>query len=301
MCLDVGVNLFDTADMYSAGQSEELLAEALGKRRSQVLVATKGFGPTGQGVNDAGASRHHLLKACEASLRRLKTDYIDLYQVHNQDLLTPTEETLRALDDLVRAGKVRYIGSSNHSGWTKMKALATSDSQGLARYVGQQIQYSLLSRDAEAELLPLGVHEGVGALIWGPLANGYLSGKFRDGGTNAQTRLAARGRLHEMDTPVSRRVLGVMDEIAADHPGASLSQIALNWVVRRGGVATVIVGARTNAQLADNLAAASWSLSDADMDRLDEASAPQPRYPYFMHRDFAGHRNPEPGRLPAGS
>jgi aryl-alcohol dehydrogenase-like predicted oxidoreductase len=298
MCLEAGVNLFDTADIYSGGESEEVLAAALGPRRRQVLIATKAFGRMGSGVNDLGASRQHIVEACEASLRRLKTDYIDLYQIHNQDLLTPPEETLRALDDLVRAGKVRYIGSSNHSGWTKMKALATSDRLGLSRYVSQQIQYSLLSRDAEAELLPLGVHEGVGALIWGPLANGYLTGKFRGGSAGEGTRLAARGRLHEMDTPQSRAVLAAMDEIVAAHPGASLSQVALNWVVRRAGVASIIVGARTSEQLADNLAAAAWALSDAEMARLDEASASAPRYPYFMHRDFAGDRNPSPPLLP---
>jgi aryl-alcohol dehydrogenase-like predicted oxidoreductase len=298
MCLDAGVNLFDTADMYSAGESEEILAEALGKRRAQVLIATKGFGQTGKGVNDLGASRHHIVEACEASLKRLKTDHIDLYQIHNQDLATPPEETLRALDDLVRAGKVRYIGSSNHSGWTKMKALATSDRLGLERYVSQQIQYSLLSRDAEAELLPLGMHEGVGALIWGPLANGYLSGKFRSGAGGEQTRIGARGGLHDMDTPQARAVLDVMGEVAASHAGASLSQVALNWIARRAGVASIIVGARTAEQLADNLAAATWSLTDAEMARLDEASATPPRYPYFMHRNFAGQRNPTAGWLP---
>jgi aryl-alcohol dehydrogenase-like predicted oxidoreductase len=298
MCLDAGVNLFDTADMYSAGQSEEVLAEALGARRSQVLIATKAFARTGEGVNDLGSSRHHIVSACEASLRRLKTDYIDLYQMHNQDLLTPPDETLRALDDLVRAGKVRYIGSSNYAGWTKMKALATSDRLGLERYVSQQIQYSLLSRDAEDELLPLGVDQGVGALIWGPLANGYLSGKFRHGTAGNRTRIAGRGILDATDTERARGVVDVLDEIASAHPGASTSQVALNWVARRAGVASIIVGARTAEQLADNLAAAAWSLTDEEMARLDAASALAPRYPYFMHRDFAGERNPALPLLP---
>jgi aryl-alcohol dehydrogenase-like predicted oxidoreductase len=297
MCLEAGVNLFDTADIYSGGESEEVLAEALGARRKQVLIATKAFGAMGPGVNELGASRQHIVEACEASLKRLKTDYIDLYQIHNQDRLTPADETLRALDDLVRAGKVRYIGSSNHAGWTKMKALATSERLGLTRYVSQQIQYSLLSRDAEAELLPLGVEEGVGALIWGPLANGYLTGKFRGGAAGEGTRLAARGRLDEMDTPQSRRVLEAMDEIVAARPGVSLSQVALNWVARRAGVASIIVGARTAEQLADNLAAATWSLTDEEMARLDEASATPLRYPYFMHRNFAGDRDPPLGWL----
>ena len=297
MCLDAGVNLFDTADMYSAGQSEEVLAEALGERRKQVLIATKFFGPTGPGLNDQGASRLHIIEACEGSLRRLKTDYIDLYQIHNQDLLTPAEETLRALDDLVRAGKVRYIGSSNHAGWTKMKALATSDRLGLTRYISQQIQYSVLDRDCEAELLPLGVHEGVGALIWSPLASGYLSGKFRnaDGGKG---RLTNGQRLHAMDDERGRRVVDLLLEIAKDHPAATASQVALNWVVRKAGVSSIIIGARTNEQLADNLAAATWSLSDAEIARLDEASARPMRYPYYMNKDFGGGRNPDLPLLP---
>jgi aryl-alcohol dehydrogenase-like predicted oxidoreductase len=298
MCLDVGVNLFDTADVYSAGQSEEILGEALGSRRRQVLIATKAFGPTGRGVNDVGASRHHIVEACEASLKRLKTDYIDLYQLHNQDLSTPLDETLRALDDLVRAGKVRYIGSSNYSAWIQMKALATSDALALERYVSQQIQYSLLVRNAEDELLPLGVHEGVGALIWGPLARGYLSGKFRAQAATAGTRIGARGTLGQVDTPRAREVLSALDDIAAAHPGASPSQVALNWVARRAGVASIILGARTREQLADNLAAATWSLNDEEMGRLDEASAAAPRYPYDMHRAYGDQRNPAPQLLP---
>ncbi|CAN7201200.1 aldo/keto reductase [Phenylobacterium sp. LjRoot225] len=297
MCLDAGVNLFDTADMYSAGQSEAVLAEALGERRKQVLIATKFFGKMGEGVNDHGASRLHIVEACEASLKRLKTDYIDLYQIHNQDLLTPAEETLRALDDLVRAGKVRYIGSSNHSGWTKMKALATSERLGLNRYISQQIQYSVLDRDCEAELLPLGVHEGVGALIWSPLASGYLSGKFRnaDGG---KARLTNGQRLHAMDDERGRRVVDLLLEIAKGRAGATASQVALNWVARKAGVSSIIVGARTNDQLADNLAAATWSLSDGEIARLDEASARPLRYPYYMNKDFGGGRNPDLPLLP---
>jgi len=194
LCLEAGVNLFDTADVYSDGRSEELLGEALGARRSQVLIATKFFGRTGPGVNDLGGSRRHIIDACAASLKRLKTDYIDLYQVHNQDMLTPPEETLRAFDDLVRAGKVRYIGSSNHAGWTQMRALATSDRLRISRYVSQQIQYSLLERGAEHELLPLGVNEGVGALIWGPLSAGYLTGKFNRMDDAKGTRLGASFR-----------------------------------------------------------------------------------------------------------
>jgi aryl-alcohol dehydrogenase-like predicted oxidoreductase len=206
---------------------------------------------------------------------------------------------MRAFDDLVRAGKVRYIGSSNHGGWTKMRALATSDRLGLTRYISQQIQYSLIERDAEDELLPLGVHEGVGALIWSPLASGYLTGKFRDAGVDTKdTRLGARGLLDGRDSEAARKVVDTCDEIARERSGASISQVALNWVARKAGVSSIIVGARTAEQLADNLAAASWSLSDEEIARLDEVSARKPRYPYTMHRMFMGERNPPLGLLP---
>ena len=294
MCLDAGVNLFDTADVYSAGLSEEVLAQALGVRRKSVLIATKAYGAMGSGQNDSGSSRHHIIEACEASLRRLKSDYIDLYQMHNQDSVTPAEETLRALDDLVRAGKVRYIGSSNFSGWRMMKALATSDRLRLERYVSQQIQYSLLWRDAEDELLPLGVEEGVGALLWSPLASGYLSGKFRRGEQGETTRLGGR-RLVSVDDERARGVVDVLEAIAADHQGATASQVALNWLVRKAGVASVIIGARSDQQLADNLAAATWSLSDAEIAQLDEVSKTRARYPYSHHRAFGSDRNPAPG------
>lgn len=297
LCLDAGVNLFDTADAYSDGRSEEMLSEALGERRAQVLIATKFAGRTGSGVNDRGASRRHIINACEASLRRLKTDYIDLYQLHNQDLLTPPEETLRALDDLVRAGKVRYIGSSNHAGWTKMRALSTSDRLGLTRYVSQQIKYSLLDREAENELLPLGVHEGVGALIWGPLASGYLTGKFKDRSAAQTTRLGERGLLESTDTERARRVVQVVEDIAASR-GTSAAQVALNWVVRKAGVSAVIIGARTTEQLEDNLSAATWSLTDEEIARLDEASSKPLPYPYNMHREYMADRNPIVPLLP---
>ena len=297
MCVEAGVNLFDTADVYSNGESEEILAEALGDKRQSVLVATKVFGPMGAEQNDRGASRHHIIRACEASLRRLKTDYIDLYQIHNQDSLTPPEETMRALDDLVRAGKVRYIGSSNFSGWWKMRSLAVADRYGLDRYVSQQIQYSLLWRDAEYELLPLGLAEGVGALIWSPLASGYLSGKFAAGAQSVPTRLRGGG-LAAIDDERARKVVSVLNEIASERDGASPSQVALNWLVRKAGVSSVIIGARTNEQLTDNLAAATWSLSDADVARLDEASATPIRYPYSHHRAFGPDRNPLPTLLP---
>jgi aryl-alcohol dehydrogenase-like predicted oxidoreductase len=291
MCIEAGVNLFDTADLYTEGQSEELLGQTLKSRRQQVLIATKCYGKTGPSVNDLGAGRKHIVEACEASLRRLGTDYIDLYQIHNQDLLVPIEETLRALDDLVRAGKVRYVGSSNHSGWTKMRALATADRLGLARYVSQQIRYSLLDRSSENELLPMGVHEGVGAMIWGPLASGYLSGKFQKGGDLGQTRIGARGGLDALDNEHTRRALSAVEDVAQARD-VSHAQVALNWVARRPGVATIIVGARTSAQLSDNLGAATWSLNDTEMEHLDKASQ-QPRiYPYDMHQTYQAARNP---------
>lgn len=291
MCLDAGVNLIDTADVYTNGQSEELVGEILKDRRQQVLIATKCLGVMGPGVNDLGSSRKHIVEACEASLRRLKTDYIDLYQIHNQDLLVPPEETLRALDDLIRAGKVRYIGSSNHSGWTKMRALATSDRLGLNRYVSQQIRYSLLDRTAENELMPLGVAEGVGALIWSPLASGYLSGKFRKLKDASGTRIGGHGGADKHDNPHTNRVMDAVEDIAASR-SASPSQVALNWLIRKAGVSSVIIGARTTEQLEDNLAAAAWSLNDEEMARLDEVSTVPPIYPYDMHQFFTPGRTP---------
>ena len=297
MCIDHGINLFDTADVYSGGASEELLAQALGTKRNDVLIATKFAGMTGPGPNDRGGSRHHIVSACEASLRRLNTDHIDLYQIHSQDLVTPPDETLRALDDLIRAGKVRYIGSSNHSGWTKMRALATADRLGLNRYVSQQIQYSLMFRDAEDELLPLGVNEGVGALIWGPLASGYLTGKFLHG-SGEGTRLVGNGRLELRDTERARDIVRLLEAIAGERSGATPSQIALNWIARKQGVSSIILGARDIDQLAANLAAASWSLSDEEIARLDAVSALPPRYPYDLQKNFGAERNPWPGLLP---
>jgi len=298
MCLDAGVNLFDTADVYSQGKSEELLGKALGTRRPRVHIATKFMARTGPGVNDEGASRHHIIDACNASLRRLGTDYIDLYQIHNQDLSVPPEEVSRAFDDLVRAGKVRYIGSSNHSGWTKMRALAISDRLGHARYISQQIQYSLLRREAEDELLPLGVNEGVGALIWGPLASGYLSGKFRRKNDGAHTRLRDGGRLPAVDTERARAIVQAVEKVAKGRKGVSAAQVALNWVVRKASVSSIILGARNAAQLVDNLAASAWSLSDSEIAELDQASALPPRYPYDMHHNFMGHRNMRAPLLP---
>jgi len=293
MCIEAGVNLFDTADIYTMGQSEEILGEILAPRRHEVVIATKFLGQMGPGVMDRGSSRKHIIEACEASLRRLKTDYIDLYQMHNQDLMVPVEEAMRALDDLVRDGKVRYIGSSNHSGWTKMRALATSDRLGLTRYISQQIRYSLLDRASENELMPLGVYEGVGALIWSPLASGYLSGKFRKKADMGDTRLAQYGGLDARDNERTHKIMDTVEEIAAEHAGATPAQVALNWLARKPGVASIIIGARKTEQLEDNLATATWSLNDDEMARLDEVSAVEPPYPYDMHRGFTSGRNPD--------
>lgn len=294
MCIDAGVNLFDTADVYAAGRSEEILGQALGAKRKDVIVATKAFGRMGRGAHDTGLSRRHLIEACDASLTRLGTDWIDLYQVHSFDALVPLDETLRALDDLVTAGKVRYIGCSNYAGWQLMKASATAERLGTAHYVGQQIQYSLMVRDAEEELLPCGVDQGVGALIWSPLAQGFLSGKFR-GGSDADSaqRLVVSGRLKQYDTPLGATVIEALNAIAAAHPGASASQVALNWLLARPGVSTVLLGARTDAQLADNLAAATWSLSVDEVAALDTASQTAMRYPNSHHRLFTSARNPQ--------
>jgi aryl-alcohol dehydrogenase-like predicted oxidoreductase len=291
MCLDAGVNLFDTADVYSAGRSEEILGEALGERRKSVVIATKAFGRMGSAVHDMGLSRRHLIEACEASLRRLGTDWIDLYQVHSFDALVPLDETLRALDDLVTSGKVRYIGCSNYAGWQLMKAAATAERRNVEPFVSQQIQYSLMVRDAEEELLPCGIDQGIGALIWSPLAQGFLSGKFRQA-KGGDTRLEISNRLKAFETQQGERVLDALDAISQAR-GVTPGQAALNWLLRRPGVTSILVGARTEAQLADNLAAAQWTMSDAEVEQLDRASQGPMRYPNSHHRLFTLERNPQ--------
>jgi aryl-alcohol dehydrogenase-like predicted oxidoreductase len=296
------VNLFDTADVYSYGESEQILGQALGARRRDVLIATKVFQRTGKGPNDAGLSRRHIVESCEGSLRRLGTDTIDLYQSHGPDALTPMEETLRAFDDLVRAGKVRYIGSCNHSGWQGMKALAISDHLGLARTVSQQIMYSLLCRDAEHELVPLGLDQGVGILVFSPLAGGLLSGKYRRGASPEGTRVAERGI--ENYAPYAEkerlyRVVDVLDRLAAAH-AATPAQISLAWLLKKPCVASALFGARDEAQLKDNLRAAEVNLSADEVAVLDKASETPPPYPYWHQRKYAAERNPAiiPTRIP---
>jgi aryl-alcohol dehydrogenase-like predicted oxidoreductase len=297
ICLEAGVNLFDTADVYSGGASEEVLGAAIKGRRDQVILSTKTSLPMGDGPNDAGASRGRLISACEAALRRLGTDYIDLLQLHAFDAGTPIPEVLAALDGLVRAGKVRYVGVSNFSGWQLMKSLAIADRFGWPRHGAHQVYYSLVGRDYEWELMPLGLEEGVGALVWSPLGWGRLTGKVRRG-----QPLPAQSRLHQTadyGPPVADehlfRVVDALDGIAAE-TGRSVPQIAINWLLQRPTVASVIIGARNEAQLRDNLGATDFTLTPDQMARLDAASRVEAPYPYFPYRRQEGFArlNPPP-------
>ncbi len=291
MCLDAGVNLIDTADVYSEGLSEEVVGKTLRGRRDRVLIATKARFAMGDGPNDAGLSRHHLIRACEASLRRLGTDYIDLFQVHEWDGQTPLEETLSALDHLVNAGKVRYIGCSNYAAWHIMKALGVSERKNLQRFISQQIYYSLQARDAEYELVPVALDQGVGILVWSPLAGGLLSGKYRRGQDMPE---GSRHLTDWNEPPVHDEdqlydIVDVLVEIA-EARGVSAAQVALAWTLGRPGIATVVVGARTEEQLADNLGAADLTLEDDERARLDEVSAPRLMYPYWHQAKSASER-----------
>jgi aryl-alcohol dehydrogenase-like predicted oxidoreductase len=294
MCIEAGVNLFDTADVYSFGKSEEVLGKALGARRKDVVLATKTFARLEPGTNKTGLSRGYIMGACEASLRRLGTDYIDLYQAHNFDAVTPLEETLRAFDDLIRAGKIRYAGCSNYAGWQIMKALAISERLLISRYISQQINYSLLARDAEHELVPAGLDQRVGIMAWSPLQFGLLSGKFRRGQAKPD-----ESRLNTLDVPGSfdqERIYKIVDALAeiAGKRGVSIAQVALNWVMRKPGVDTVIIGARNERQLSDNLAAANWSLTNDEVESLDAVSDLPLPYPYWHQQKFGAERNPPP-------
>jgi aryl-alcohol dehydrogenase-like predicted oxidoreductase len=299
MCLDAGVNLIDTADVYSGGLSEEIVGEVLDQaaRRDRLLLATKARMSMGDGPNDAGLSRHHLIRACEASLRRLRADHIDLYQVHEWDGQTPLEETLDALDTLVRAGKVRYVGCSNYAAWQLMKALGLSDRLRLQRFVSQQIHYTLQAREAEYELVPAGLDQGVGILVWSPLAGGLLSGKYRRG---AQGPEGARQLTdwNEPPVPDPEKLYDIVDALVeiADGRGVSAAQVALAWLLGRPGVSSVVVGARTDEQLADNLRAAALELSDAERARLDDVSAPPLLYPHWHQAKTASDRLGPPER-----
>ena len=291
ICLEAGVTLFDTADIYSDGVSEEITGEVLRGCRDDVLIATKARMVTGPGPNEGGASRHHLIASCERSLRRLRTDHIDLYQIHEWDGQTPLEETLEALDTLVRSGKVRYVGASNYAGWQLMKALAVADRSGYQRFVSQQIHYTLQAREAEHELVPLGLDQEVGILVWSPLAGGLLSGKYRRG---QQPPEGSRHLTEWSEPPVHDEgklydVVDVLVEVAREH-GVSPAQVALAWLLERPGVTSVVVGARTEEQLRDNLAAAQLRLSAADHRRLEEVSRIPLPYPHWHQANTASDR-----------
>ena len=292
ICLDAGVNLFDTANVYSAGRSEEVLGGALAGRRDKVLISTKANFPMGTGPNDRGTSRVALVKACDDSLRRLGTDYIDIYYMHGFDATTPVEETLSALDGLVRSGKVRYIGCSNFSGWHLMKSLCLSERNGWARYVAHQTYYSLVSRELEWELMPLALDQKVGTVVWSALAGGALSGKLRRG-----QPLPEGSRLANADFPDvrSEKLFDVIDVLVAvaSETGRTPSQVALNWALQRPSVASVVVGARNEEQLRQNLGAIGWNLSAGQVARLDAASETRPIYPYWHQRNFPA-LNPPP-------
>lgn len=294
ICLDAGVNMFDTADVYSEGLSEQILGKALEGKRDQVLISTKATFPMGTGPNDIGSSRYHLLRACEDSLRRLNTDYIDIYTLHGFDAIAPVEEALRTLDDLVQAGKVRYIACSNFSGWHLMKSLAVSEKYGWARYVGHQAYYSLIGREYEWELMPLALDQKVGTIVWSPLGWGRLTGKVR-----RNQPLPETSRLHktaEQGPPVNDEyVYKVVDalDVVAKETGKTVPQVALNWLLQRPTVANVVIGARNETQLRQNLGAVGWNLTKEQVAALDAASETILTYPYWHQRQWAA-RNPPP-------
>ncbi|VTS00111.1 aldo/keto reductase [Tuwongella immobilis] len=299
ICLDAGLNMFDSADIYSGGLAEEVLGHAIKGRRDKVIISTKTTFRFGTGPNDVGSSRFRLIQACEGSLKRLGTDYIDLYQMHGFDAMTPVEETLHALDDLVRAGKIRYIGCSNFSGWHLMKSLAVSDRYGLSRYVAHQAYYSLVGRDYEWELMPLGLDQGVGAVVWSPLGWGRLTGKIRRGqplpaGSRLNSEIVVKAGPQIPDEYLYN-VVDALDAIAQE-TGKTVPQIALNWLLQRPTVSNIIVGARDEAQLRDNLGAIGWNLTPEQVARLEDASKVVPAYPYWHQRGFS-ERNPFPVRV----
>jgi aryl-alcohol dehydrogenase-like predicted oxidoreductase len=294
VALDAGVTMFDTADSYSAGLAEKILGKAIAGRRQRLLISTKASFRTGPGPDDIGSSRRHLIAACEASLRRLGTDYIDLWSMHGFDSFTPVEETLEAIDELVRAGKVRQVGCSNFSGWHLMKSLGVAERHGWPRYVAHQAYYSLVAREYEWELMPLALDQRIGTVVWSPLAGGQLSGKFGRGQPPLEgTRVAALGMRPGISRDQFHDVVDVLRAIA-EELGRTVPQIALNWVLQRPTVSTLVIGARNEAQLRDSLGAADFALSAEQMQRLDKASERTPVYPYWHQRTIFGERNPPP-------
>ena len=292
ICLDAGANLFDSADVYSFGQSEEILGQAISGRRDKVLISTKATFRMSDDPNDVGTSRFHLIRSCEASLRRLNTDYVDIYTIHGFDARTSVEETLRALNTLVESGKVRYIACSNFSGWHLMKSLAVSEKYGLARYMAHQAHYSLLRREYEWELMPLALDQKVGTLVWGPLSQGRLSGRFRrNQPIPAGSRVAqGAGEGPAIADEWLYSVVDVLDAISAE-TGKTVSQVSLNWLLQRPTVASVLIGARDEEQLRENLGAVGWNLSAEQVARLDAVTELDTIYPYWHQRGFA-ERNP---------
>ncbi|HEY2071159.1 MAG TPA: aldo/keto reductase [Rhizomicrobium sp.] len=294
ICLEAGLTMFDTADIYSGGGSESVLGEAIKTRRDKLLISTKATFRAGQEPNNVGSSRYHLTRAVEGALKRLGTDHIDLFQLHGFDAKTPHEEVLDTLTTLIHQGKIGYIGVSNFSGWHLMKALGVSEKHGFARYVANQTYYSLIGRDYEWELMPLGLEEGVGAVVWSPLGWGRLTGKIRRG-----AKLPEVSRLHDtaqygppVDNEYLYKVVDALDAVA-EETGKTVPQIALNWLLQRPTVSTVVIGARNEEQLRDNLGAIGWNLTPAQVKTLDDASAVTPVYPYWHQRQFF-ERNPSP-------
>jgi aryl-alcohol dehydrogenase-like predicted oxidoreductase len=283
IAIDGGINFFDTADVYSEGMSELLLGKALGTRRNSVVLATKVRGRTGSGPNDVGLSRRHIIDSCNTSLKRLGTDYIDLYQVHSFDPRTPLEETLRTLDDLVREGKVRYVGASNFAGWQLMKALAISDTQHLERFITLQAFYSLIARDLENELVPLSLDQHLGILPWSPLGGGFLTGKYRRGKPRPEgaRRSNPTAQFLQFDEGKGFDIVDELEKTARKY-GATITQAALNYLLRKPGVTSVIVGARNKEQLTDNLKTVDWEIAAEEVARLDTLSTPPRVYPYWM-------------------
>ncbi|HTJ52101.1 MAG TPA: aldo/keto reductase [Cyclobacteriaceae bacterium] len=289
LCLDAGVNLFDTANVYSRGISEEILGKAIAGLRDKVLISTKATFPMTDGVNDFGSSRAHLIKACEDSLRRLGTDHIDIYHMHGFDANTPIDETLNALNNLIQSGKIRYIACSNFSGWHLMKSLSISERYGWSKYIAHQAYYSLLNRDFEWELMPLGIDQKIGTIVWSPLASGKLTGKYR-----RNKPLPADARVAQGGNPVLNTaqdderlhsIVDVLDEIA-DETGKSIAQISLNWLLQRPTISNIIIGARNEEQLKQNLDAVGWNLTLDQIKKLDKASEILPTYPYWHQRQF---------------
>lgn len=287
LCLDAGVNLFDTANVYSNGVAEEILGKAIVGLRDKVLISTKAVFPTSDAVNNFGASRHHLVKACEDSLRRLGTDHIDIYHMHGFDANTPAEETLKALDNLIQSGKVGYIACSNYSGWHLMKSLSVSERYGWSKFVAHQAYYSLLDRDFEWELMPLGIDQNIGTIVWSPLSSGKLSGKYKRNQPLPENARVAQGGSPVPDSDIERlyNIVDVLEEVAQE-VNKTVAQVSLNWLLQRPTIANIIIGARNEEQLKQNLEAVGWNLTVDQVKKLDAVSEVLPTYPYWHQRQF---------------